>query len=290
VSAPDDLPTDPSDEPPDHASDRDRPHPHLRLHRDGLVLTVTLDNVPRRNAQTPSLWRALASVAASLDPAVRVVVLRGNGPSFSAGLDRGLLSADGVEGEPDLLALGAAGAEAAEAMIAEFQQGFARWGEVPAVVVASVQGHAIGAGLQLALAADLRVVADDVQLAMRETSLGLVPDLAGTQPLVSLVGLGRALEICATGRFVGAAEAVAIGLANVAVPAADLEAATRDLVAALLSAPNAALRELKPLLRAAVGADPGSQLQRERQAQARLLRALAASAVSGRGEDGNAGG
>ena len=75
--------------------------------------------------------------------------------------------------------------------------------------IAAVQGHAIGAGFQLALACDLRVVADDVQFAMRETSLGLVPDLTGTHPLVGLVGYARALEICVTGRFVHAEEAVA---------------------------------------------------------------------------------
>ena len=81
-----------------------------------------------------------------------------------------------------------------------------------------MQGHAIGAGFQLALACDLRVVAEDVSFAMRETSLGLVPDLAGTEPLVACVGYARALEICATGRAVRADEAVRLGLAQVAVP------------------------------------------------------------------------
>jgi enoyl-CoA hydratase/carnithine racemase len=102
-----------------------------------------------------------------------------------------------------------------------------------------------------------------------------VPDLGGTAPLVSLVGVARALEICATGRFVGAAEAVAIGLANVAVPVAALAATTDDLVAALLAAPEAALRELKPLLRSAVDADRETQLRLEREAQGRLLHAIA---------------
>jgi enoyl-CoA hydratase/carnithine racemase len=170
----------------------------------------------------------------------------------------------------------AAGSAADAAVTIEaFQRGFSAWTEVPAVVVAAVQGHAIGAGFQLALAADLRVVAEDVQFAMRETSLGLVPDLAGTTPLVSLVGVARALEICATGRFVGAAEAVAIGLANVAVPAAALEATTADLVAALLAAPEPALRELKPLLHSAASADRETQLRLEREAQGRLLHGLA---------------
>jgi enoyl-CoA hydratase/carnithine racemase len=240
----------------------------------GPVLTVSLDRPEHRNAQTPSLWLALARVAATLDPAVRVVVIRGEGPAFSAGLDRAMLAPGGIPGEPDLLALAADGPETAAALIEEFQQGFARWGEVDAVVVAAVQGYAIGAGFQLALAADLRVVADDVQFAMRETSLGLVPDLGGTTPLVDAVGASRALEICATGRFVGAQEAVALGLASIAVPAAALPGATDDLVAALLGAPDAALRELKPLLRSAVAADRGTQLRREREAQGRLLHGL----------------
>jgi enoyl-CoA hydratase/carnithine racemase len=249
------------------------PHPHLRVSREGAVLTVTLTNPERRNAQVPSLWTALAEVADGLDPQVRVVVLRGEGPSFSAGLDRSVLAPGGSAGEVDLLTRGRDDAETV-GLIAGFQRGFTAWGEVPAVVVAAVQGHAIGAGFQLALAADLRVVADDVQLAMRETSLGLVPDLGGTGPLVRLVGPARALEICATGRFVGAQEAVATGLANVAVPRDDLEATTADLVAALLATPEAALRELKPLLRSAAVLDRDAQLTAEREAQARLLRGL----------------
>jgi enoyl-CoA hydratase/carnithine racemase len=236
---------------------------------------VTLDNPERRNAQTPSLWLALADLATSLDPDVRVVVLRGEGPSFSAGLDRAMLAPGGVPGETDMIAMAAESAEGAADTIEAFQRGFSAWAEVPAVVVAAVQGHAIGAGFQLALAADLRVVAEDVQLAMRETSLGLVPDLGGTGPLVALVGPSRALEICATGRFVGAAEAVAIGLANVAVPVEALQATTADLVAALLAAPEAALRELKPLLRGALGAERDIQLRREREAQGRLLHGIA---------------
>ena len=110
---------------------------------------------------------------------------------------------------------------------------------------------------------------------MRETSLGLVPDLAGTAPLVALVGPARALELCATGRFVGAAEAVATGLANLAVPRDELDATTGDLVAALLAAPEPALRELKPLLRSAATADRDTQLRHEREAQGRLLHDLA---------------
>ena len=184
----------------------------LRVDLSGPVLTITLDRPQRRNSQTPSLWSALAEVGEGLDPSVRVVVIRAEGPSFSAGLDRAMLTPQGVPGEPSILALAAGARGALEEAIAGFQRGFAIWAEVPAITIAAVQGHAIGAGFQLALACDLRVVADDVALSMRETSLGLVPDLAGTSPLVRSVGYDRALEICVTGRFVGAQEAVAIGL------------------------------------------------------------------------------
>jgi len=138
-----------------------------------------------------------------------------------------------------------------------------------------VQGHAIGAGFQLALACDLRVVADDVQFAMRETSLGLVPDLTGTHPLVGLVGYARALEICATGRFVPAEEAQRTGLASIAVPVDQLDEAVRDLAGALLAAPRDALIETKALLQGAVDRTYEDQRVAERAAQGRRLRDLA---------------
>jgi enoyl-CoA hydratase/carnithine racemase len=254
--------------------EENRPHPHLRVEREGEVVTVSLSNPDRRNANTPSLWLALAEVAAGLDPAVRVVVLRADGPSFSAGLDLAMLTPEGVDGEVSMLQQAARGAAEMADVIAPFQRGFSAWADLDAIVIAAVQGHAIGAGFQLALAADLRVVSDDVHFAMRETSLGLVPDLGGTGPLVCLVGYSKALELCATGRAVGAAEAVASGLASVAVPRDELGATTDDLVAAILAAPAPAVRELKPLLRQAQSSSRDEQLRHEREAQGRLMHAL----------------
>ena len=164
------------------------------------------------------------------------------------------------------------------ALIGPFQEGFAVWRRVAPVVIAAVQGHAIGAGFQLALAADLRIVADDVQFAMREVSLGMIPDLAGTQPLVDAVGYSRALELCATGRFVGADEAVRTGLATLAMPAAELDGATTDLVQALLAAPAPALRALKPLLHQALTSTAEEQVHHERVAQGYLLHGMARAA------------
>lgn len=256
------------------STDSTRPHPHLRVERDGAVLTLTLDSPQRRNAQVPSLWASLARIGESLDAEVRVVIIRAEGPSFSAGLDRAMLTAEGAPGEPSVLALAARSADRLADAIEEFQRGFAIWSQVPAVVIGAVQGHAIGAGFQLALACDLRVVSDDVELAMRETSLGLVPDLAGTSPLVRVVGYARALELCATGRFVRAEEAVRLGLAQLAVPREELDAAVKDLADAVLAAPVEALRELKPLLLRAAASDAATQQRHEREAQARLLGGL----------------
>ncbi|MFF4544557.1 enoyl-CoA hydratase/isomerase family protein [Streptomyces sp. NPDC001435] len=247
----------------------------VRLTVDDALATVTLTNPAKRNAQSPALWRALAEAGRLLPGSVRVVVLRGEGKSFSAGLDRQMFTPEGIPGEPTFTDIARRDDAALDATIAEYQEGFTWWRRNDIVSIAAVQGHAIGAGFQLALACDLRVVADDVQFAMRETSLGIVPDLTGTHPLVELVGYARALEICATGRFVHAEEAVGSGLANLAVPAGELDGAVRDLASALLAAPRDAVVETKALLRAASGRTYEDQRAAERQAQARRLRDLA---------------
>jgi enoyl-CoA hydratase/carnithine racemase len=137
-----------------------------------------------------------------------------------------------------------------------------------------VQGYAIGAGFQLALACDLRVVADDVRFCMKEPALGLVPDLTGTKPLVDLVGYSRALEICATARYVEADEARQLGIATAVVPRAELDAASADLVEAILASNPGAVRETKALLLGAGGRDLEEQRLAERQAQLRRFRDL----------------
>lgn len=247
----------------------------IRLTVEDAVATVTLTNPAKRNAQSPALWRALAEAGSSLPGSVRIVVVRGEGKSFSAGLDRQAFTPEGFEGEPSFFDLARRSDAELDAAIAGYQDGFSWLRRSDIVSVAAVQGHAIGAGFQLALACDLRVVAPDVQFAMRETSLGIVPDLGGTHPLVALVGYARALEICATGRFVQAEEAERTGLANLVVPADELDGAVRDLAAALLAAPRDAVIETKALLRGAAGRGFDEQRAAERAAQARRLRDLA---------------
>ncbi|MFE3738757.1 enoyl-CoA hydratase/isomerase family protein [Streptomyces sp. NPDC059096] len=247
----------------------------VRLAVEDAVATVTLTLPAKRNAQSPALWRALEEAGRSLPGSVRVVVLRGEGKSFSAGLDRQAFAPEGFDGEPSFTDLARGSDAELDAAIAQYQEGFVWLRRSDLVSIAAVQGHAIGAGFQLALACDLRVVATDAQFAMRETSLGLVPDLTGTHPLVGLVGYGRALEICATGRFVHAEEAGRIGLANLVVEPGELDAATQDLAAALLATDRAALTETKALLQGASGRSFEAQRTAERAAQARRLRDLA---------------
>jgi enoyl-CoA hydratase/carnithine racemase len=248
----------------------------VRLTVDDTVATVTLTNPAKRNAQSPALWRALAEAGRSVPGSVRVVVLRAEGTSFSAGLNRQMFTPEGIEGEPTFIDLARRDDAGLDATIAEYQEAFTWWRRNDIVSVAAVQGHAVGAGFQLALACDLRVVADDVQFAMLETSLGLVPDLTGTHPLVSLVGYARALEICATGRTVDASEAAETGLATVVVPAAELLATVEDLTTALTAAPHGAVTGTKRLLQAAPRRGYDEQLAAERHEQVARLRDLAA--------------
>lgn len=245
----------------------------VRTRREGAVLTVTLDRPDQLNAQTPDTWAALAAIGAGLDDAVRVVVVRGRGRAFSAGLDRSLFSAEtGVPG--GLGDLARVPVEEAQERIRGYQAGF-RWLRSPGIVsIAAVHGHAIGAGAQLALACDLRVFGEDAQLRLPEATLGLVPDLTGTSTLVELVGYARALEMCLTGRAVGAAEARAIGLATAVVPTAELEDAVGDLAAAILAPPAGASRATAALVRSAVRTGPEEQDAAERAAQVQRLHEL----------------
>jgi enoyl-CoA hydratase/carnithine racemase len=245
----------------------------LALDVDGAVATVTLSCPERRNSQTPSMWHALADIGASLPDETRVVVVRGAGTSFSAGLDVGLISGEDVPGEPSIAALMHAGDAEVLETIDGYQRGFTWLRDPRFVSIAQVQGHAIGAGFQLALACDLRILADDAKLCMKEPALGLVPDLTGTKPLVDLVGYSRALEICATARYVQADEARELGLATAVVPADELEATTADLVQAILANAAGAVRETKALLQGS-GADLDEQRRRERESQLRRFHDL----------------
>jgi enoyl-CoA hydratase/carnithine racemase len=247
----------------------------LILEENGLVATITLNRPDTKNSQTPATWHALRVIGASLDPGVRVVVVQGAGDSFSSGLDRRMLGPEGFEGETSVLQLlDMPDPEMAES-IATWQEGFT-WLRRPDIIsIAAVRGSAVGAGFQLALACDLRVITEDARFSMREPILGLVPDLTGTKPLVDLVGYSRALEICATTRWVSADEAREIGLATAVVPGDELDGAVADLAAALTAPIYGAVTATKALLQSASHLDLEDQRLAEREAQVRRFRELA---------------
>ena len=200
------------------------------------------------------LARAADEVGGSSD--ARVVLVRGEGRSFSSGIDVSSLGS---------------GEMAPEAMIARAQAGFRKIAALEIPTVAAVQGHALGAGLQLALACDLRVVAEDASLGLLEARFGIIPDLCGTQRLPLLVGAGRATKMIWLAERIDGAEAGRIGLAEVVVASAAVEAEARALAERLAAAPPLAVRAVKALVDRAARVDLSEGMDGEAAAQAKAL-------------------
>ena len=233
----------------------------------GAVATITLNRPTVRNAQNPRLWAATAQLLESLGDDTRIVVVRGAGGTFSAGLDLSLLDPSVPAEQGGLIAVAEGSDQEIIDAIGEYQRPFALLADPRFISIAVVDGFAIGAGFQLALACDLRIVADDAKFCMKETALGLVPDLVGTKPLVEAVGYARALDICASARMVSAAEAGEIGLAQAVVPAGELDAALDAMVASLTGTSAGAVRATKALLTQAHARSLDEQRLAERTAQ-----------------------
>ena len=191
----------------------------------GPVRHVILNRPDKRNAFNAELVAATGDALrdAAADPAVRCVVLRGAGPMFSSGMDLGSLAA--LADAPENL----------RAFRHEILVAFSRAEEMPKPVVCAIQGGCIGGALETALAADLRVMAEDAVAGLPETRIGLIPDVGGSSRLPAVVGLGRAKELIMTGKLIGGEEAERIGLANRVAPPDELETATQALVDELLA-------------------------------------------------------
>jgi enoyl-CoA hydratase/carnithine racemase len=260
----------------------------LRYRIDGGLATITLCRPETLNAQTPGMWEALRDIERAIPPEVRVVIIRAEGQSFSSGLDRRMWTSEGVPGELSLLSMEGLDDAELTAVIASYQDAFTWLRRPELITIAAVQGHAIGAGFQLALACDFRVLSEDARFAMLETSLGLVPDLGGTHPLVEAIGYPRALEICVTGRWVDADEARQLGLATIVVAREDLDGTVSDLADAVMAPMHRAVTGTKALLRTATAHNYSEQLIAERSAQVSRIRDLAALvAASGERAGGN---
>jgi 2-oxoglutaroyl-CoA hydrolase len=195
----------------------------FRVETDGDVVTITLDVPGKFNRVTMAARDQLAGVFAELggEKSVRFVVLTGEGDAFTAGGDvAGFLRA-----EPEALS--------------RLHWNVAAPERCHTPVIAKLRGYAFGVGLELALACDFRLAADDVELALPEVLLGMIPGSGGTQRLVRLIGLARAKDVIMRGRRVQAEEALALGLVTEVVPGAELDGAVERLLGEL--------RELSPL-------------------------------------------
>lgn len=213
------------------------------------VAEVTIGAGRRGNALGSADWAALAGLFGELagDAALRAVLVRGRGGTFSTGSDLH----EWVRAEQDAVDAGFAAMAAALTAIEE----------LPVPVIAAVDGVAAGAGCQLALACDLQILAGTARLGMPIARLGILVSPAFAARLTILAGPGVARDLLYTGRLVGAAEAVRLGLATRCVPVGELTAASAALVADTVAHPAAALRAAKRAVsvalapvRAAVGA------------------------------------
>jgi 2-oxoglutaroyl-CoA hydrolase len=195
----------------------------FRVETEGDVATITLDVPGKLNRVSMKARDQIGHVFAELgvDNSVRFVVLTGEGEAFTAGGD----IAGFLEAEPET--------------VSRLHWNVAAPERSSKIVVAKLRGYAFGVGLELALACDFRIATDDVELALPEVKLGMIPGSGGTQRLVRLVGLARAKDLILRGRRVQAEEALALGLVTEVVPAGELDAAVDVLLAEL--------RELSPL-------------------------------------------
>ena len=209
------------------------------------VADVRLNRPEKRNALDIAMFASLITAGERLksEPGVRAVVLSGEGPDFCAGLDFGAFQAmrDGERLSLQVDLPPAQGPARATGQRAAYV-----WTELPVPVIAAVTGNALGGGLQIALGADIRIVASDARMSVLEIRWGLVPDMTGTQLLPELVGRDVAKELTFSGRVVDGEEAVRLGLATRADP--DPRRAALELARSVAGRSPEAIRAAKRLL------------------------------------------
>ena len=224
------------------------------------VRHIVMQRPEKRNALHEELVRGLGEAfeAAAADTAVRCVVVRGAGPMFSSGMD--LADLRTLSERPDQLR--------------QFRSGILRvWNlleEMPKPTICQIHGACIGGAMELALAADLRVMAEDAVAGLLETRIGLLPDVGGCSRLPAVVGLGVAKELIMTGRLIDGREAHRIGLANRIAPAAELEEATATLTGELLACAPLAVGLAKRVMDASAKPALAATLELEVTAQSLL--------------------
>lgn len=228
----------------------------LIVSRNGTVATVTLNRPDSLNALNATLKAELEHCLFEQllpDPDTAVVVLTGTGRSFSVG-------ADVKERTGQQLS-----ATEFHLVQAETERLFSRIANLPKPLIASVNGFAFGGGAEIALLCDLRIASEDATFALPETGLGMIPLGGGTQRLPRLVGVAHAKELIFTGRRIDSREALAIGLVNAIVPAAELSERVQQTAKSIADRAPLAVRYAKRAI------DGGSELAVESGIEVELL-------------------
>jgi len=232
--------------------------PPLLLDRDGPVATITLNRPEALNTLDFALMDALVEAAANVaaDDDLRVVVIRGAGRHFMAGGD--IRTFAGELGKPE-----AERSASFRAMIGRLHSAIESLHRMPHPVVARVHGAVAGFGLSLMNACDLVIAADDTYFASAYRNIGSTPDGGGSWALPRLVGVRRAMEILLLGERFDVQQALAGGLVNRVVAAAELDAAVARVVQSLAEGPVLAIRNAKRLVRESLARSLSEQLNAE---------------------------
>ncbi len=239
-------------------SARDETPPEILL-EPGEISVLTLNRPDKLNSMTESMGRLLREAVSALNARddVRVVVLRGAGRAFSAGGDMSFIEANRRRSP-----------EQNRVAMLEFYGMFLSVLDLRVPSVAVLQGAAVGAGLCLALACDLRLAAKEAKLGANFVRVGLHPGMGATALLPRLVGAAKASELLLTGKLVSGEEAERIGLVNAAVPRHELEQLVATTLEPLRSAGPVALAQTKASLQGSLRAELAAALAREASAQA----------------------
>jgi enoyl-CoA hydratase/carnithine racemase len=246
----------------------------LRLDREGSVGWLRLNRPDKLNSFTIAMWREMAELGAALidDPqGIRCLVVIGEGRAFSSGIDTSVFTGGDVDDGLRSMPGQATHEDPTIDLIMRTQAAYTWLETAPFATIAAVRGYAFGAGLQLALACDIRVVASGTELGLLEFTYGIMPDLGGTQRLPRLVGVGKAKEMVFTAAKLDADEAFRIGLVEQLVDDSELDATVGDLAARIAAQPPLAVEGAKRAIDASTHLPVEMGLRVEAEGQSRCL-------------------
>jgi enoyl-CoA hydratase/carnithine racemase len=245
----------------------------LDFERDGTVGWLRLNRPDKLNSFTIGMWRELRAFGEEIrdDPELRVLVVIGNGRAFSSGIDTSVFTGARADAITDGEDAGSRHADPIVDGILRTQDSYTWLENARFPTIAAVRGYALGAGLQLALACDIRVFARGTQVGLLEHKYGILPDLGGTQRLPRVVGAAKAKELIWTAARIDAEEAVAIGLCERVVDDDALEKEVAALAGKIAGQPPLAVQGAKRAVDAAGRLPIGEGLVVEAQEQAVCL-------------------